>query len=133
MSNYPLDTIRHSQAHLMAQAVMRVFPNQKLRLGIGPTIEHGFYYDIEMEHRLTDDDLKEIEALMKKIIKEKLPIERTTLQRDEALKFFQESNQLLKVELIEELPADEEISCYQQGEFIDLCRGPHVENTSQLP
>ena len=133
MSNYPLDTIRHSQAHLMAQAVMRVFPNQKLRLGIGPTIEHGFYYDIEMEHRLTDDDLKEIEALMKKIIKEKLPIERTTLQRDEALKFFQESNQLLKVELIEELPADEEISCYQQGEFIDLCRGPHGENTSQLP
>jgi threonyl-tRNA synthetase len=133
MSQYPLDTIRHSQAHLMAQAVMRIFPEQNLSLGIGPVIEHGFYYDIEMEHRLTDADLKEIETLMKRIIKEKLEIERRVLTRDEALKLFQESNQLLKVELIKELPEGEEISCYQQGEFIDLCRGPHVENTSKLP
>lgn len=130
---FDLDTLRHSSAHLMAQAISRVFPAEKPQFGVGPVIEHGFYYDVWMDHKLTEEDLKKIEEEMKKIIKEKLPIERKVMTRDEAIAFFKAQGQALKVELIEAIPASEEIGCYSQGEFIDLCRGPHVENTSQLP
>lgn len=130
---FDLDTYRHSLAHLMAQAITRVFPDQNVQFGVGPVIENGFYYDVEMDHSLTESDLKKIEKTMKEIIKEKLPIERKVMARDEAIRFFQAQNQALKVEIIQDLPEDEEISCYGQGEFIDLCRGPHVENTAQLP
>ncbi len=133
MANYDLDTIRHSSAHLMAQAINRLWPQANVQFGVGPVIETGFYYDVEMDHRLTEEDLKNIEAEMKTIIKEKLPIERKVMRRDEAVEFFGNMGQKLKVELISAIAADEEISCYQQGEFIDLCRGPHVENTRDIP
>lgn len=133
MASYDIDTLRHSSAHLMAQAISRVFPDKKIQFGVGPVIEHGFYYDIQMDHSLTEDDLKNIEKAMEQLIKEALPIERKVMTRDEAVKFFGEMGQDLKVELIKEIPATEEISCYSQGEFIDLCRGPHVENTKELP
>ncbi len=133
MANYDLDTIRHSSAHLMAQAINRLWPDANVQFGVGPVIDTGFYYDVEMDHRLTEEDLKNIEATMKKIIKEKLPIERKVMKRDEAVEFFEKMGQTLKVELISAIAPDEEISCYQQGEFIDLCRGPHVENTRDLP
>tara|TARA_R110000868_G_scaffold127493_6_gene335218 strand:- start:19008 stop:20720 length:1713 start_codon:yes stop_codon:yes gene_type:complete len=120
-------------AHLMAQAITRLFPKDHVEFGVGPVIEHGFYYDVEMEHRLSEADLKNIEKKMKEIIKQKLPIERKVMSRDEAIKFFGEQDQKLKVELIEDIPAGEEISCFSQGDFIDLCRGPHVENTNNLP
>ena len=131
--NYDLDTIRHSSAHLMAQAIERLWPEAKVQFGVGPVIDTGFYYDVDMEHRLTEDDLKSIEKKMKEIIKEKLPIERKVMERNEAISFFKDKGQDLKIELIESFPEDEEISCYQQGEFIDLCRGPHVENTRNIP
>jgi threonyl-tRNA synthetase len=130
---FDLDTYRHSLAHLMAQAITRVFPKERVQFGVGPVIEHGFYYDVEMEKSLTEDDLKVIEKTMKEIIKEKLPIVRKVMDRSEAIEFFKNQGQELKVEIINDLPADEEISCYGQGEFLDLCRGPHVENTGQLP
>lgn len=133
MANFDLDTIRHSSAHLMAQAIARLWPKENVQFGVGPVIENGFYYDVEMEHKLTEDDLKNIEAEMKNIIKEKLPIERKVMAKEEALNFFGGQNQDLKIELINSFPEGEEISCYQQGEFIDLCRGPHVEKTSDLP
>jgi len=133
MASYDLDTIRHSSAHLMAQAINRLWPDANVQFGVGPVIDTGFYYDVEMEHRLTEEDLKNIEAQMKTIIKEKLPIERKVMKRDEAVEFFKNMGQVLKVELIEAIPADEEISCFAQGEFIDLCRGPHVENTREIP
>lgn len=133
MASYDIDTLRHSSAHLMAQAITRVFPEKKIQFGVGPVIEHGFYYDIQMDHSLSEDDLKKIEAAMEQLIKEALPIERKVMSRDEAVNFFADQGQDLKVELIKEIPADQEISCFSQGEFIDLCRGPHVENTKELP
>jgi threonyl-tRNA synthetase len=133
MTGEALDTIRHSTAHLMAQAISRLYPDQNVQFGIGPVIEHGFYYDIDMEYHIKDEDLKAIEKEMKKIIKENLPIERVVMEREEAIKFFDKAGQTLKVELINDFPEGEEISCYQQGEFIDLCRGPHVETTKKLP
>ena len=133
MAKYDLDTIRHSSAHVMAQAIFRLFPKQNVQLGVGPTIDDGFYYDVDMEHKITEEDLKMIEKEMKKIIKEKLPIKRNVLSREEAIEYFQKTGQTLKVELIKELPEEEEISCYEQGEFTDLCRGPHVDNTSDIP
>lgn len=133
MVKYELDTIRHSMAHLMAQAIERLWPKENPQFGVGPVIENGFYYDLEMDHKLTEDDLKSIEKTMKAIIKEKLPIERKVMGRNEALEFFKNKDQKLKIELISDIPEDEEISCYQQGDFIDLCRGPHVENTRELP
>lgn len=129
---FDLDTMRHSAAHLMAQAITRVFPNEHIEFGVGPVIDSGFYYDVEMEHRLTEEDLQKIENSMKDIIKENLPIERKVMEKDEAIKFFKDQDQKLKVELIGGFPAGEEISCYTQGEFIDLCRGPHVETTGDL-
>ncbi len=133
MSKYSIDTIRHSSAHLMAQAIERLWPEAQVQFGVGPVIDTGFYYDVEMNHRLTEDDLKKIEKKMKEIIKEKLPIERRVMGRLEAIDFFKKKGQKLKVELIEAIPEKEEISCYRQGDFIDLCRGPHVEKTNDLP
>ncbi len=133
MAKFDIETIRHSSAHLMAQAISRLFPNESVQFGVGPVIENGFYYDVQMATSITEDHLKEIEKMMKKIIKEKLPVERTVFSRDEAIKFFADKGQELKVELISAIPEDQEISCYGQGEFIDLCRGPHVEKTSDIP
>jgi threonyl-tRNA synthetase len=133
MAKFDLDTIRHSSAHLMAQAISRVWPDAHIQFGVGPVIENGFYYDVEMEHKITEEDLKTIENEMKTIIKSKLPIERKVLSKQEALDFFKEQKQDLKIELINSLDEGEEISCYSQGEFIDLCRGPHVETTGDLP
>lgn len=133
MAKFDIETIRHSSAHLMAQAISRLYPNEKVQFGVGPVIDNGFYYDVEMTTTLSDEDLPKIEDMMKTIIKEKLPIERRVMERSEAIEFFKGQGQDLKVELIEAIPEGEEVSCYQQGEFIDLCRGPHVENTSDLP
>ncbi len=133
MSDFDISTIRHSAAHLMAQAIGRLFKEYNPKFGIGPVIDNGFYYDIDMDYKLTDADLRKIEKEMKKIIKEKLDIERKVLSRQEALQFFSDTQQDFKVELINDLPEDAEISCYSQGEFTDLCRGPHVENTKQIP
>ncbi|MBP5296539.1 MAG: threonine--tRNA ligase, partial [Bacteriovoracaceae bacterium] len=129
----PLEVVRHSLAHVMAQATLRLFPQEKIQFGVGPTIADGLYYDIKMEHKLTEDDLKNIEAEMKAIIKENIPIVRQELSRAEALKLFTDLGQELKVELINDLPEGEVISIYRQGEFTDLCRGPHVARTGELP
>lgn len=133
MPKYDLDTIRHSSAHLMAQAISRLYPNEHVQFGVGPVIENGFYYDILMDRTLGEEDLPKIEDMMKTIIKEKLPIERKVMTRPEAIDFFKSQGQELKIELVEAIPEEEEVSCYSQGEFIDLCRGPHVENTRDLP
>jgi threonyl-tRNA synthetase len=133
MAKYDLDTLRHSTAHLMAQAIMELFPNDNVQLGIGPTIENGFYYDIDMTAKLTDENLKQIEEKMKEIIKRNLPVVRHEVTRDEALKLFAERGQTLKCELIKDIPDGEVISYYTQGDyFFDLCTGPHVEKTSEL-
>ena len=133
MAKYALDTIRHSTAHLMAQAISRIYKEQNPQFGIGPVIENGFYYDIDMDSKVGDDDLALIEKTMMDIIDEKLPISRLVFTRDESVEFWKNKNQPLKVEVVSGIPADQEISCYQQGEFVDLCRGPHVENTGHLP
>lgn len=133
MAKYDLDTLRHSTAHLMAQAIMELYPNDKVQLGIGPTIENGFYYDIDMTKKLTDEDLKSIEEKMKEIIKRNLPVVRHEVTRDEAMKLFADKGQSLKTELIRDIPDGETISYYTQGDtFFDLCTGPHVEKTSEL-
>ena len=133
MAKYDLDTLRHSTAHLMAQAIMELYPNDKVQLGIGPVIEHGFYYDIDMTKKLTDEDLKAIEEKMKEIIKRNLPVVRHEVSRDEAMKLFADRGQTLKTELIRDIPDGEVISYYTQGDtFFDLCTGPHVEKTSEL-
>ena len=121
---------RHTTSHILAQAVKTIWPDAKL--AIGPAIDNGFYYDIDMEHKLTDDDLKKIEKEMKKIMKAGLPLERFELPREEAIKFMADRNEDYKVELIEDLPEDEVISFYKQGDFVDLCAGPHVEKTSVI-
>lgn len=125
-----LDAFRHTSAHLLAQAVKRLYPETKL--AIGPTIENGFYYDFDSEHRFTEEDLKKIEKEMKKIKNEKLEIERFELPREEAIEKLKEMGEDYKIELVEELPEGEAISFYQQGEFIDLCRGPHIPNTKHI-
>lgn len=124
------DTLRHSASHVMAQAIKRLWPDAKL--AIGPAIENGFYYDIDMEHVLTPEDLTKIEDAMKKIVKENFPIEKAVMSRDEALKFFADKKEDYKVELIQDLPADAVISTYKQGEFTDLCAGPHVASTGKV-
>ena len=129
---FDLDTMRHSCAHLMAQAITRVFPDQHIEFGVGPVIDTGFYYDVEMEHRLHEDDLKKIEDMMKTLIKENLEIKRQVMSRDEAIRYFTKENQNLKVELIQGFDPEEEITCFVQGEFLDLCRGPHVNSTGDL-
>lgn len=124
------DTLRHSASHIMAQAIKRLWPDAQL--AIGPAIENGFYYDIDMEHVLVPEDLAKIEAEMNKIVKANFPIEKEVISRDESLKFFKEKHENYKVELIEDLPADAEISTYRQGEFVDLCAGPHVASTGKV-
>ncbi|MDI9468227.1 MAG: threonine--tRNA ligase [Bacillota bacterium] len=121
---------RHSSAHVMAQAVKRLWPDTKL--AIGPAIDKGFYYDFDGEHTFTPDDFAAIEAEMNKIVKEDLPIIRRELPRDEAIKFFEEQGEDYKVELIRDLPEDAVISIYQQGEFADLCAGPHLPSTGRI-
>ncbi len=120
----------HTTSHIMAQAVKRLFPDAKVT--IGPSIENGFYYDFDVEKPFSEEDLKAIEEEMKKIIKEDLDIERFELPREEAIKFMKEKNEPYKVELIEELPEGEVISFYKQGEFTDLCRGPHLPTTGAV-
>ena len=123
---------RHTMAHIMAQAVMRYFGPERVKLGIGPVIENGFYYDFEIDGgRITEEDLPKIEEIMKQIIKEDLPIERFELPKDEAIKLMEEKNQPYKVELIKEIE-DEKVSFYRQGEFVDLCRGPHLPSTGKV-
>ncbi|MDD7076805.1 MAG: threonine--tRNA ligase [Lachnospiraceae bacterium] len=121
---------RHTTSHIMAQAIKRLYPNVKL--AIGPSIADGFYYDVDSDTPLTADDLEKIEKEMKKIVKEALPITRFTKPRDEAIAFFKEKEEPYKVELIEDLPEDAEISFYQQGEFVDLCAGPHLMSTKPV-
>lgn len=134
MAKYDLDVIRHSTAHLMAQAIGELFPNEIVKLGIGPTIENGFYYDIDMETRITDEDLKKIEKKMQEIIKRGDKITRHEVSREDAIALFAKMGQTYKVELIRDLPEGDTISYYTQGDkFIDLCRGPHVESTKELP
>ena len=121
---------RHTASHVLAQAVKRLYPNTKL--AIGPAIENGFYYDFDFETPINAADLEKIEAEMKKIIKENVAIERFTLPRDEAIAFMKEQGEDYKVELIEDLPEGEEISFYCQGDFTDLCAGPHLGSTGKL-
>lgn len=125
-----LAAYRHTTSHIMAQAVKRLY--QDAKLAIGPSIADGFYYDMDRETAFTSDDLEKIEAEMKKIIKEDLPIVRFTKPRDEAIAFMKERQEPYKVELIEDLPEDAEISFYQQGEFVDLCAGPHLMSTKPV-
>ena len=124
------DTYRHSTSHILAQAVKRLYPEAKL--AIGPSIEDGFYYDIDSEVTFTPEVLEKIEAEMRKICKEKLPIERFELPRAEAIALMREKDEPYKVELIEDLPEDAVISFYKQGEFTDLCAGPHVDSTGRI-
>lgn len=133
MAKYDLDTIRHSTAHLMAQAVDRIYKSHNPQFGIGPVIENGFYYDIDLDVKIADEDLEKIEKVMHEIIDEKLAIKRMVFTRDGAVEFWKNKNQPLKVEVVSGIPADQEISLYEQGEFVDLCRGPHVESTGHLP
>ncbi|MCF6288666.1 MAG: threonine--tRNA ligase [Proteobacteria bacterium] len=125
-----LEVIRHSTAHLMAQAVKRLYP--KVQVTIGPVIADGFFYDFASEHHFTDDELAKITTQMRKIVKQKLPIERQTMSRDEAIRLFENMGEQYKAEIIRDIPVGQTLSLYKQGEFIDLCRGPHVPNTSKL-
>ena len=121
---------RHTASHIMAQAIKRLYP--EVKLAIGPSVADGFYYDVDSETPLTTEDLEKIEKEMKKIVKEALPITRFTKSREEAIAYFKEKQEPYKVELIEDLPEDAEISFYQQGEFVDLCAGPHLMNTKTV-
>lgn len=123
-------TLRHTASHILAQAVKRLWPEAKL--AIGPAIDKGFYYDIDMEHTLTPEDLGKIEKEMSRIVKENLPITKSVMPRQEAIEFFKAKNEDYKVELIQDLPEDAIISCYSQGDFIDLCAGPHVASTGKV-
>ena len=120
----------HTSAHIMAHAVMKLFPDVKF--AIGPAIEDGFYYDFDTEHRFTPEDLEEIEKEMVKIAQEGYAMERFVMPRDKALEYFKEKDEVYKVELIENLPEDEEISFYKQGDFVDLCAGPHLLDTKRV-
>ena len=125
-----LDVLRHSTAHLLAQAVQRLFPGAQVT--IGPVIDNGFFYDFAYERQFTVDDLATIEEEMQKIVKEALPVSRSVKSRDDAIAFFKGMGELFKAEIIESIPSDEDLSLYTQGEFTDLCRGPHVPGTDKL-
>ncbi|WP_248930263.1 threonine--tRNA ligase [Paenibacillus hamazuiensis] len=127
-----LEVYRHSTAHLMAQAIKRIYGITEVKLGIGPVIEDGFYYDIDMEKSLTPEDLEKIEKEMEKITHENLPIVRRVVSRDEAIRIYKDLGDPLKLDLIDGLPEDAEISIYEQGEFFDLCRGPHLPSTGRI-
>ena len=122
--------LRHSASHILAQAVKRLWPEAKL--AIGPAIDKGFYYDVDMDYVLVPEDLGKLEKEMARIVKENLPIEKMIMSREEAIAFFTEQKEDYKVELIKDLPEDAVISCYKQGEFIDLCAGPHVASTGKV-
>lgn len=124
------DTLRHTASHVMAQAIQHLFPGVKF--AIGPSIENGFYYDLDTEHRFTQEDFAAIEDEMAKIVKENLPITKEVLSRADALKLFKDAGQDYKVELIEDLPEDAVISLYRQGDFVDLCAGPHCASTGAV-
>jgi threonyl-tRNA synthetase len=125
-----LDVIRHSCAHLLAQATQALFP--KAQVTIGPVIDNGFYYDFAFSRPFTPEDLEAIEAKMAEIAKQDLPVSRTTMIREEAIEFFKNMGEEYKAEIISSIPAGEEISLYRQGDFIDLCRGPHVPSTGKI-
>ncbi|MEZ7793932.1 threonine--tRNA ligase [Niallia circulans] len=126
-SDEGVSIMRHSSAHVMAQAIKRLYPN--VQLAIGPVVEDGFYYDMKLAHSLTSHDLQSIEKEMKKIIKENLPFTRKEVSFEEAQQLFEEKEEIFKLELLETIPSNESISLYQQGEFIDLCRGTHLPST----
>ena len=125
-----VEVIRHSCAHLMAQAVQRLFPDAQVT--IGPVIENGFFYDFSFERPFTPEDLATIETTMEEIVKEDLQVERSILSREEAVELFEKMGEKYKVEIIESIPGDEDLSFYRQGDFIDLCRGPHVPSTGKF-
>jgi len=125
-----IDVIRHSCAHLMAQAVQRLFPEAQVT--IGPVIEDGFYYDFSYERPFTNEDLEKIEGVMQDIVKENLTVTRELMSREDAIAMFEKMGEKYKVEIIKSIPGNEELSFYRQGEFIDLCRGPHVPNTGKF-
>ena len=125
-----VDVIRHSTAHLLAQAVKQLFPDAQVT--IGPVIENGFYYDFAYQRPFTPDDLTAIEAKMQQLVAEDYAISRSVLTRDAAVKFFRDQGEAYKAEIIESIPADQDLSLYQQGDFTDLCRGPHVPSTGKL-
>jgi len=122
-----LEIIRHSTAHLLAQAVKRLFPEAQVT--IGPTVDDGFYYDFSYKRPFTPDDLAAIEAEMEKLAKADTPVQRSVLPRDEAVSYFQGIGEDYKAEIIASIPADQDVSLYNQGDFTDLCRGPHVPST----
>ena len=122
----------HTTSHIMAQAIKRLYKDTKIQLTIGPAIENGFYYDFDTDYKFSNADFEKIEAEMKKIIKEDLPIERFELPRNEAIKLMKDAGEDYKVELIEDLPEDEALSFYKQGEFVDLCAGPHLMSTGKV-
>ena len=124
--------LRHTAAHIMAQAVKRLYKDSHVQLAIGPAIENGFYYDFDIERQLSDADLSDIEKEMNKIIKENLKLERSVVSREEALELFRRTGENYKVELINDLPEEETITLYSQGEFTDLCAGPHVASTGKV-
>lgn len=127
-----LEILRHSSAHTMAQAIKRVYKDVKVKLGVGPVIEGGFYYDIDMPVSITPEDLPVIEKEIKKIINENLPVVRKEVSRDEAIQIYKEVGDEYKLELIEAIPENETVTIYEQGEFFDLCRGVHVPSTGKL-
>jgi threonyl-tRNA synthetase len=126
-----LDVLRHSTAHLMAQAVKRLFPD--VQITIGPVIENGFYYDFKHDGAFTPEDLERIEAEMKKIVSENFTVRREEIPRDDAVQMFRGMGEYYKAEIIASIPSNEAISLYRQGEFVDLCRGPHVPSTGHIP
>ena len=125
-----LEIIRHSTAHLLAQATQRLFPDTQVT--IGPVVDNGFYYDFARKEPFTPEDLEKIEAEMAKIAREGIRVERSVMARDEAVAFFRDKGEIYKAEIIESIPANEDLSLYAQGDFIDLCRGPHVPSTDKL-
>ncbi len=124
------DTFRHTSSHILAQAVKKLFP--EVKLGIGPAIDNGFYYDFDLEHRFSEEDFPAIEKEMRKIVEANYPIEKFELSREEAIRFVEEKGEAYKVELINDLPEDAVISFYKQGDFTDLCAGPHLSTTSPV-
>src|SRR5262249_38300489 len=125
-----LEVLRHSSAHLMAQAVKRLFPD--VQITIGPVIENGFYYDFKREGAFTPEDLERIETEMKAIVSENFAVSREETPRDDAVNMFRDMGEHYKAEIIAGIPSNEAISLYRQGEFVDLCRGPHVPSTAGI-
>ncbi|MDY2871831.1 MAG: threonine--tRNA ligase, partial [Eubacteriales bacterium] len=130
MAEFDLSTIRHSAAHLMAAAVQKLWPDAKF--DIGPATADGFYYDFDMEHRLVTEDLKQLETIMRKMIGQKIPFVRSEVSRQEAQQLFEAKGQEYKLSRLADIPEDGVISLYTCGDFVDLCRGPHVDNSSQV-